>query len=118
MNLEVFDGEELIFEDNGSWLHPLFKLEEFLNKNNLLTEGLFLKDKVIGRGAAVIIVKLGIKRCHGKLVSKRALPILKENQVEITWDKLINRIDCKTEELITTDLSISAAYNMLLRRAN
>ena len=119
MNLEVFnEQQELIYQNNGSWLYPLFELEEFINENNIQTEQLFLKDKIIGAAAAVIIIKLGIKNCHGQLVSKLALPRLEKNNVKITWGKLTNRIDCKTEEIITNQLSISEAYNILVNRAS
>lgn len=116
-NCTVYRNEQVIFESDGSWLHPLFELESYLTEHDTEREYLSLEDKIIGRGAAVLIAHLGIPRCHGRLVSSRALPVFEVCGIEISWDKLVERIDCRTEDLITDEMSIEDAYALLAERA-
>ena len=64
-----------------------------------------------------MIAFLGIRRCHIELLSERALPVLKENGIEFTYDRLVDHIQCRTEDLITEKMSISDAYLFLRKRA-
>ncbi|MCK5149254.1 DUF1893 domain-containing protein [bacterium] len=116
MNLQVFDNKgKLIYEHDGHWLHPLFSFYYYIIRDGVDVSQCFLKDKIIGRGAAVIIAKTGIKACHGETVSERALPILKHEQIHITWDKLVDRLPCQTELLLGDDLDIDRSFELLLK---
>ena len=117
MNCVVKRQEEILFEHDGNWLHPLFALEDFLNKENLKTEDLYLEDKLIGRGAAVLIACMGIQRCHGRVVSRKALPLAEEYNITITWDTLVDTLACQTEQILTGDMTLEESYRELSRRA-
>jgi hypothetical protein len=116
-SLEVFDENQgVIFSDNGKWIHPLFNLKEFIERNNLNPKSLYLNDKIIGLGAAVVIAKIGIPNCHGMLVSKLAVAYLEKQSIGITLAELVDRIACKTEELLNIDMSIDEAFEILDNR--
>jgi hypothetical protein len=115
--LEVFDeNQDVIFTDNGKWIHPLFNLKEFIEENKLDPKKLSLNDKIIGLGAAVVISKIGVSACHGMLVSKLAVAFLKKHKIEIIWAELVDCIACKTEGLLNIDMSIEEAYEILEKR--
>jgi hypothetical protein len=110
------DGQE-VFTSGGKWLYPLFELEDFLENKKIDPADLILEDKIIGRGAAVLIARLGIRKCHGRLVSEKALPVLEEYGVACTWDSLVPAIDCRTEVVLTDAMSLEEAYRELSLRA-
>ncbi len=117
MNLTVYRGEETVFENDGNWLHPLFALQDFLDSADYDPAELNLKDKLIGRGAAVLIYRMGIKNCHGLTVSSRGLSFFDKKSITCTYDKLVDKLDCQTEIVLTDDMSTEDAYNELSRRA-
>ncbi len=117
MNLIVKYMDREIFSNDGKWLHPLFALEDFLKTGSYPVNKLQLIDKIIGRGAAVLIAKMEIKNIHGKLLSKKAIPILEDNNINFTYDTLVDQITCKTEIILTDDMDLQQCYIELARRA-
>ncbi|MDA3958504.1 DUF1893 domain-containing protein [Oceanispirochaeta sp.] len=117
MNLTVTQNSSVVFTHNGHWLHPLFALEDFLTGSDLDASQLYLNDKLIGRGAAVLIHRMGFRRCHGQTLSIRGLTLLKELGIQCSYDLLVDRLDCQTELVLTDDLSLDDAYLELCRRA-
>ena len=53
--LTVFRNGTPIFTSNGTWLHPLFELEDYLAAHSFQPENLILQDKIIGKAAALLI---------------------------------------------------------------
>jgi len=51
ISLQVFNGENLIFESSGKWLHPLFDFEEFLKTYEGPRNDLRSHDSAIGKAA-------------------------------------------------------------------
>lgn len=117
MNLTVLENEKIVFTSNKSWLYPLFDLMDFLTPGTVAAERLFVQDKLIGRGAAVLLAKMGITKCHGKIISERALPVLDENGISYSYDTLVKQLACKTETVLTDDMTLQAAFLELSRRA-
>ena len=107
----------IIFTSDSHWLHPLFELDDFLSKNAYAASELFLCDKIAGKAAACMIVRLGIRKCHIELISERAIPIFEKAGVECTYDTLVEQIECRTEYLITDDMSVDDAWLFLRKRA-
>jgi len=107
----------IIFTSDSHWLHPLFELDEFLSRENIPAGDLLLQDKVAGKAAACMIVRLGIKKCHIGLISKRAVAVFEKEGVEYTYDLLVEQIDCRTEYLITDDMSVEEIWLLLRKRA-
>lgn len=117
MNLTVSCRDEIIFTHDGHWLHPLFALLDFLDSSDHIPSELFLTDKLIGRGAAVLIHRMGIRRCHGLTVSSKGLSYFKKKSIECTYDSLVEKLDCQTELVLSDELSSEEAYVELSRRA-
>lgn len=105
ISLRLWDGSgpeaRLVFEHRGKWLHPLFEVLEFLEGQTELDPGtLVLRDRIIGRGAAFLIVGSGIRRIHGELLSQRALDLFVLRGLVVSYSRLVERIDCMTEDLL------------------
>ena len=107
----------VIFASDSHWLHPLFEFDDFLSRNSYKTSELFLRDKIAGKAAACMIVRLGIRKCHIELISERAIPIFEKAGVECTYDTVVEQIECRTEYLITNDMSVDDAWLFLRKRA-
>ncbi|WP_321992725.1 DUF1893 domain-containing protein [Marispirochaeta aestuarii] len=116
-SLQVFLKDEPIFINNGKWLHPLFALEDFLSENEYTAADLYLKDSIIGKAAALLICRLGIRRIHGRLMSEPAVEYLRSRNAEFSWETLVPRIQCRTEELLAAVDDTEEAYTELSRRA-
>ena len=116
-SLIIRSNNIIIFASDSHWLHPLFEFDDFLSKNAFPVSGLFLQDKIAGKAAACMIVYLGIKRCHIELISERAIPVFEKAGVDYTYDTKVEHIDCRTEYLITDDMSVDDAWLFLRKRA-
>lgn len=117
MNLKVYSGESLVFTNDGNWLHPLFALADFLQTSDLDVNSLFLEDKLIGRGAAVLIIRMGIKKCHAGIISSRAVSLFEQYDISWTYDEIVDKLDCQTELVLSDHMSLEDAYSELARRA-
>jgi ABC-type Mn2+/Zn2+ transport system ATPase subunit len=106
-----------VFTSDQHWLYPLFEVEDFLKANGHNAGQLYLRDKIAGKAAACLMVYLGFKRCHIELLSRRAIPIFKQYGIEFTYEDLVDHIQCRTEDLITDQMSISETYLFLRKRA-
>jgi hypothetical protein len=120
---------KILFSSSKKWLHPLFELEEFLalhtkNGSNFEFEGgliassadLFLRDRIIGRAAAFLILRMGFSKVEADIVSLRALSLLKANSVSIETNETIDAIKCITEDLLKDTLDPDEAYSILNER--
>ena len=59
--------------------------------------GAIVCDKVIGRAAALLFVYGGISAVHTMVISKTALEVFEKNNISVTYDKLVNRIQNRTK---------------------
>lgn len=115
--LRVFFDDELYFESTRHWLNPLFELEDFLSANPVDVSHLSIHDAVSGRAAAVLTYRLGIRKVHSDVMSMLALDFYTKHNVDCVYDKLVDKILCITEDIITDDMSVDDIYAMLrLRR--
>lgn len=119
---QVFNGDELIFTSRSHWLHPLFELKGFLESHTTLScpparDGLFLRDRVIGRAAALMIVEMNILRCAAPVVSERALPVFRLFSVACDYDELVPRLPCRTEDILADITDPGEAWDILEQRA-
>ncbi|MBT3273687.1 MAG: DUF1893 domain-containing protein [Spirochaetales bacterium] len=106
-----------VFTSKGRWLHPLFELERFLANHSYISADIEIKDKIIGKAAAVLICRLGIKVLRVGILSRPGKEILEANDVVFSYDLLIDRIDCITEELLADKDDFDEIHEMLLSRA-
>jgi len=117
ISLRVYEDNNIIFEDKGKWLYPLFQLEEFLDSSTLNPRELFLHDKVAGRAAASLISGMGFKKCFIDTVSSGALEVFAKEGVACSWSIHVEKIDCLTEDIIAPDMEKDQVYRLLKQRA-
>ena len=111
----------VLFSSSKKWLHPLFELEEFLSLHEKYgsvasRENLLLRDTIIGRAAAFLIVRMGIRRVETDLISRRDIPLFEKHDVHVTANKTIDAIDCMTEELLKDYSDPDEVYAILVER--
>lgn len=112
-SLEVFFDDELIFFSDGKWLNPLFEFEQFLRQQNYPIGSLIIKDKIVGKAAALLQVKLGIKKVLAIMMSELGKQVFDHFHIEYEYQNLVPRIQCRTEELLKNELDPEIAYFIL-----
>ena len=115
--LEVFSGETLVFHSDGRWLYPLFELERFVESAGCDPAGLTVRDKIIGKAAALLLIRLGVGYVKAGLISIPGKEALEKHGVAHEYDRLVDRIACRTEELLSCEDDPEKAYAMLKERA-
>lgn len=115
--LELFSGRECLFVSDSRWIFPLFELEEFLRSTGLRPELLQVRDRVVGRAAALVQVHLGLGSVHAGLLSQGGRSVLATHCLPVTFDRLVDRIGCQTEEILAGEADPERAYRLLRRRA-
>jgi hypothetical protein len=112
----ILDGRT-IFTSRGKWLHPLFELERFLAAQGISGTGCELRDKVVGRGSAFLAKRIGARRLHAVLLSRLGKDVLDRAGIQVTWDELVDEIQCATEGLLRDVTDTEEAYRILSERA-
>lgn len=86
-SLVVDNGVIHTFDGRGvSDLYHIYSMEPEILKDASLA------DKVVGKGAAVLMVLGGIRQVHADVISRPALSMLEANGIAITYSKLVNNI--------------------------
>jgi hypothetical protein len=116
-SFEVYYQNSLIFQSNKNWIFPLFEFELFLKSGNFPVERLYVKDKIIGKAAAMLLVHFQIKHIHARTLSQLGQAFLDGHHILYSYDKLIERIYCQTEELLSDISDTQIAYSILKSRA-
>lgn len=116
ITLAAFAEGKLIFSAGGAWLHPLFDLETFLATYSGSLDDLSLHDTVAGKAAAVLMVRMKVARVHIDLVSDLAVTLYQKHQIPLTYGERIEKILCKTEELLGSMEDEEAMYQLLSER--
>ena len=112
----VQDGTP-IFISHGKWFHPLFELEEYLANHPIEPANLLLQDKIIGKAAALLIHRLGFRTVLAGILSRLGEAVLQRHGIVYTYEQLVDRIHCQTEELLATVEDPEAAYQLVKVRA-
>ncbi len=116
VTLAAFAEDKLIFSAGGAWLHPLFELETFLLTYAGSLKDLSVHDTVAGKAAAALMVRMGVTRVHIDLVSDLAVALYEKHQIALTYGERIEKILCKTEELLASMEDEEAMYQLLSAR--
>lgn len=116
-SMQVLLDDQVLFTSTGKWLYPLFDLEDYLQEHPGLLKNATVWDKVIGKAAALLILRMGGNRIHGVLMSELAAKTLEKAGVAHSFDTLVPQIDCQTEELLKDIVDPDEAYDILCKRA-
>ena len=115
--LTVFRNGTPIFTSYGKWLHPLFELEAYFADHAFEPDHLILQDKIIGKAAALLILRLGFRTVKAGVLSKLGEAVLQRHGIVYTYEQLVDRIHCQTEELLATVEDPEEAYRLVKVRA-
>jgi hypothetical protein len=115
--LTVLQDGVPIFTSTGTWLHPLFELEAYLTDHPVQPAYLILQDKIVGKAAALLIHRLGFRTVQAGILSKLGEAVLQRYRVAYTYEHLVERIHCQTEDLLTDVESPEDAYRFVKVRA-
>ena len=117
--LKIFDGDTQIFYSQSKWLHPIFEFEDFLKSYDGPRDNFRAWDSAIGKAAALLLIRLGVKQMHGELTSKLAVEYVESvlGKDKITWDTLVDRLMCQTEGQLESLTDSDEMYYLLRQRA-
>ena len=112
----LYEGSP-IFSSYGKWLHPLFELEDYLADHAFQPDHLILQDKIIGKAAALLILRMGFHIVKAGILSRLGEAVLQRHGIVYTYEQLVDRIHCQTEELLATVEDPEEAYQLVKVRA-
>ena len=116
VNFEVYQDDECIFQSNSHWLHPIFEFEDYIQKRDVIRHLLYVRDKIIGRAAALLLVRLDIKKIHAHLLSHSGRDVLEYYKIDYSRDMLVYTIGCQTEDLLADEYDPEIAYTKIKDR--
>jgi hypothetical protein len=111
----------------GKWLHPLFEMIDLLEADGpairsdaratLASAGdLFLRDRIIGRGAAFLILRAGIRNAWADVVSDGAMALFEAEGASLGGGEQVAAIACRTEPLLHDVDDTDLAWDLLRER--
>jgi len=114
--LEVYAGDQPVFRCDGKWLFPLFEFENFMNNHGLAPAELTVHDKIVGKAAALLLVRLKVARVVAAVLSRPAQAALEHFCVPYRYTTLVERITCETEQLLLNEWDPETAYDLVKNR--
>ena len=102
---------------NGSRLEQFHErgvkdLHHLLHNDKALLDGAFIADKVVGKGAAALMIVGGVKEVYADVMSRAALSLFQSHGLEVEYgllvDNIINRAGtdiCPVEKLCSSYLT-------------
>lgn len=81
------DGKIHTFSERG--VADLYRLR---SENPELLQGAFLADKVVGKGAAALMILGGVAELHADVISEPALSLLAESPVRVSYGEKVPSI--------------------------
>lgn len=115
--LQVYAGDTLLFGSNRNWLYPLLDFELYLESVPGDPQGMIVYDKIVGKAAALFLIHLGIRNVEAGILSKPGKMAFERFQVQFSYNRLVERITCETEEILLNEFDPGAAYNLVKSRA-
>ncbi len=98
----------------GRGVSDLYRL---LNEKPEVIAGAEVADKVVGKGAAALMIKAGVKRLHAVLISEPALHLCQLYELPLTYGQLVPSIinrdksgPCPVEALCGSETDIDKLY--------
>lgn len=91
-------------------------LYELTQNNHELLKGALVADKVVGKGAAALMIHGGVRKIHAQMISDGALELLfNESRIIVTYDERVDYIKnkskkgwCPVEELCKNDSTVES----------
>jgi zinc transport system ATP-binding protein len=115
-SLQVLHQDRTIFSSFGKWLHPLFEFEEWLKREDIDPKDLTLCDNIVGKAAALLIVRLQIRRVKAGVLSSLGEGVLKKHDVSYSCAEMVEKVLCRTERELAEVEDPQEAYRILSER--
>lgn len=115
-SLQVLKGEQTVFSSGGKWLYPLFEFEEWLRTQDIDPRDLTLCDNIVGKAAALLIVRLSICRVKAGVLSRLGEDILKKYEVSYSCAEMVEKVLCRTEQELSGVDDPQEAHRILSER--
>lgn len=103
-------------------LRGVMPIIDFINKGYDLS-GASVADLVVGKAAAMLFIKVGIKDVDTIIISKPALKVLEEHHITVKYEKLVDNIInrdktglCPFESLVLDVDDVSIAYKLIVEK--
>lgn len=88
----IRNGNDIrVFHDRG--IKDLFRL---LKEERAFLDGAFVADKVVGKGAAALMILGGVKEVYADIVSRPALALLNEARIRTDYTLVVAHIVNRT----------------------
>lgn len=117
-SLQVIVDDKVVFQSYGKWLYPIFDLEDHLQEIPINMTDAIVHDKVIGKAAALLLIRLDPAYIHGEVMSDLAINTLTMFNRKFSYNQRVARIACQTEEILLAVDDPELAYEILCKRAN
>ena len=101
----------------GKWLYPLFELESFFMGSDYSLSEILVRDKVIGRAAALLLVRMGVRKVEAGVLSRLGEEVFRTHGIEYSTGEMVDRILCQTEDILKTESDPETAYRVIRERA-
>lgn len=115
----VLSGGEVLYTSTERGVAPLIELI----KDHGTLEGFCAADKVVGKAAALLYIKMKVSRVHAKTASKSAVHIFKKYGVPFTYESrceyIINRKGdgpCPMESAVSGTDSPEEAFYLICEK--
>ncbi|BCR21037.1 DUF1893 domain-containing protein [Borrelia miyamotoi] len=114
--LRLLKEHRILYSNMERGLKPLLEVDNFINKYIQNKEGLEIYDKVVGKAAAVIIYNIGLQNVHASVISQTAKDFLESKGIKVSFKRLVEKINDKTENLIESLENPEEVYKYLIKR--
>ena len=115
--LQVIREGKTVFTSFGKWLYPLFELEGWFRDGDVDPAGVTVRDNIVGKAAAFLLVRMGIRHVEAGVLSRLGEHVLKSHRISYTCDELVERVMCRTEQMLQDVEDPHEAYALLKKRA-
>ena len=90
----VLSGSHLLAIENSGNIRTfdrrgITSLYELLSQEPSLLNGATVVDKVVGKGAAALMIRGGIKELYANVISEAALDLFRDSDVEVTYGEAV-----------------------------
>ncbi len=95
ISFAIIDDEKIIYTDKSIGVKPIIKVIE---ENPMLIKNNIIVDKVIGKAAALLLIKYKVKKVCGYLMSETAIDMLERYNIEYEFQRKVKYITNRTND--------------------
>lgn len=104
----VLTDGQAVYTSTDRGVKPLVRFLE----SGQIPAGLCAADKVVGRATAYLYVRLKVKGVYSQIISRPAVDVLRENGIDVRYDKLVpNIINRKGDGICPFEAAVMEIYD-------